>query len=292
MKIIYLEPRSEAWAKWRQGGVGGSDIGTLLGDNPYSTPRKVWSDKCGYSEPMFLSDAMKHGIETEPKARQWLNEHEGWNLKEVCCEDEDTPIYKASLDGWDERLGVLVEIKCPVNTDTIDAAREAQALHTYWYDQVQWQMMICEAQKAYVAIWDHRVQGCILLEQWPDKKLWEKMRKYASDFWELVKCGIEPPATERDYEEISDPGLSELLSLYAEADNQEKEAKEKRKALRDPIYSFGSGKNFRSDNFVVYNIEGRTTYDIQKMRADGIDVDAYAKKGNGSFKIRQTKEKT
>jgi len=213
MKVVELDPRSDEWHAWRRAGVGGSDIASLLGDNPYSTPRKVWSDKCGYSAPMFLSDAMKHGIENEPHARRWLNEHEGWNLKEVCCEDEDTPIFKASLDGWDETQRVLVEIKCPVNTDTIDAAREAKALHAYWYDQVQWQMMICEAQKAYVAIWDHRVQGCILLEQWPDKKLWEKMRKYASDFWELVKCGIEPPATARDYEEINDARLSELLAI-------------------------------------------------------------------------------
>lgn len=285
MKIVELDPSTPEWLDWRKHGVGASDIGVLMGDNPYRTPYQLWEDKCGYAKPIPLSAPMKHGIATEPLAREWVSANLNLRLEPICCEDEENSIFKASLDGWDAQRKVVVEIKCPTTETTIDAAREGGSIHKHWYDQMQWQMMICEAEKAYFAIWDYRSNGCIILEQWPDKKLWEEMREKATEFWTRVVCGDAPALTKGDYKEVENDALYAFLKEYEELDRAEKEAKAAKTKLRDVIYSYGEGDNFKAYGFSVCSTQGRVSYDYKAMKEDGIDIEKYATRGAGSFKI-------
>lgn len=290
MREVIIEPRSPQWHEWRANGIGASDIGVLTGSNPYSTPRKLWSDKFGEGRPVFLSDAIRHGVASEPKVRRTLNENTEWNLKELCCEDDANPRFRASLDGWDADKKVVVEIKCPVNLDTIDDARDESKVHPYWIDQLQWQMMITQALAGFIAVWDYRTEEYILVQIEPDAERWEQMRKTAAKFWDLVQSGTEPEATERDYIDIDEPELNELLVAYAIEDRAEKEAKAKKTALRDSIWSFGEGQNFRSLGFTVFQTNGRVSYDYATMKSDGVDLSPYEKVGKKSFRITVPKE--
>ena len=47
--------RESAWRKFRALGVGGSDMSTILGLNPYSTPYELWLEKTGRQQPEDIS---------------------------------------------------------------------------------------------------------------------------------------------------------------------------------------------------------------------------------------------
>lgn len=49
------ESRHQAWLAFRAKGVGGSDMGTILGLNPYSTPYDLWLEKTGRQQPEDIS---------------------------------------------------------------------------------------------------------------------------------------------------------------------------------------------------------------------------------------------
>lgn len=290
MKVVDLEPRSDEWHKWRSTGIGASEIAVIMEDCPYNTPYQLWEKKCGYGKPTPLTGPMKYGISKEGVARQWINEHENLELADICVEDEITPYFKASLDGWDETHKVLMEIKCPTTEATIENARNHGAIHKYWYDQVQWQMMITRPERAYLAIYDARAGGCILMQQWPDMKLQKEMKEKAHAFWECVRTGKAPALTDRDYKEVDDSDLEVLLKQYEMADQQCKEGSAKKKELRDPIYAYGEGDNFKAHGWAIRLCQGRVSYDYEQMKNDGIDISKYEKTGSPSFKITKLKE--
>lgn len=290
MKVVDIEPGSPEWHEWRSQGIGASDIGVIMEDNPYETPYQLWEKKCGYGKPTPLSAPMKWGIQNEDKARQWINAHENLNLVPICVECTENTHFRASLDGWDINQRVLVEIKCPTTEATIDRARTHSAIHSYWYDQIQWQMMIANADRAYFALYDPRVQGCVILQQWPDIKLQRRMREKAEEFWKRVVTGNGPPLSDRDYKEVENTELEVLLKNYELADLQSKEGSAKKRELRDLIYSYGGGDNFKAYGWAVRFQRGRKTYDYKQMEKDGIDLALYEKRGEPLFTIKKMGE--
>lgn len=48
-------PSDEEWREARKKGVGGSDVGAIMGLNPWKSPVEVWLEKTGHSEPPDLS---------------------------------------------------------------------------------------------------------------------------------------------------------------------------------------------------------------------------------------------
>ena len=59
MKVIAktTELTHDEWLDLRKTGIGGSDAGTILGVNPYSSPYALWADKTGLVENVFKGNA-------------------------------------------------------------------------------------------------------------------------------------------------------------------------------------------------------------------------------------------
>ena len=64
--VTYAPPQSPEWLAARMDGIGGSDIATLLGLNPYKTPTQLWLDKTGRGEPFTGNYATDRGHYLEP----------------------------------------------------------------------------------------------------------------------------------------------------------------------------------------------------------------------------------
>ena len=289
MKIITFPEGqgSEEWKKWRSQGIGASDIAIILGSNSYSTPLKLWELKCGYRQEERINSAMAHGIQNEDIARQWVNEHFQLNLKPICIEDGDNPIFRASLDGYDFNQQTLVEIKCPISESVLDKARLSQFIPDYWFDQMQWQIMISQPKRAILAIWDYRVQSCITVEMFGISSKIEKMREEAKQFWHSVQIGKQPETQSSDFIEIEDPLLHQYLLEYQSLIEKEKTYSKRKKELRSLITDFGDDGNFMAYGFKIKRIAPPVKYDIEQMRVDGMDVDKYVRKSDsiGSYRI-------
>ena len=288
MKIINLEQGTDEWKKYRLGGVGASDIPIIMGTLPtkYKTKYELWQIKCGQKAEDAPNKAMYHGMQYENAAREWCSKAMELDLKPLCIQDEEVDYFRASLDGYDADQKIVVEIKCPMNTQTLDDALECGAVHSYWIDQTLWQMGLAGTEEGYIALWDHRDHTCCVIRVHWDEKRYKKMRFEAKVFWDNVKCGIPPELNEKDYKEIHNTELEHLLFEYGQYDNEEKAAKKRKEALKERILEFGDGGNFTCSGHKVYKRAGNVTYDTKAMVKDGINVDKYKKVGKSYYVVK------
>lgn len=280
MKIINFTQGSDnqQWLEWRRNGIGASDIGIIMGSNPYKTPLELWNQKCGYREEEPLNNAMRYGIENEPNAREWLNSNRNLNLYPLCIEDNKNSYMRASLDGYDIENHLIVEIKCPINQKALTEAKEYQKINPYWYHQIQWQIMLTDPKRAMVALWDPHKKECITVEMFGDPDLHDEMKEKAESFWRGVQMGKPPAPQKKDYLYLEDAELKKYLDEYHQLSSDEKVLSARKKELKSVIEEYGEGNNFKSFGFTITHYPPRVRYDLQKMKFDGIDIEAYAKK--------------
>lgn len=69
------------WLEQRKQGLGGSDMGKVLGVSEWGTPLDVWLDKTGRSEPVEDNDAMWIGRELEDSVAKRYAEENGVQVR-------------------------------------------------------------------------------------------------------------------------------------------------------------------------------------------------------------------
>lgn len=291
MKIIDLDQKSPEWLEWRKSGIGSSDIATIMGANPYQTPYQLWEEKCGVRDAFDGNRFTEHGVLNEPHAREWLCNIKRLNLKSLCAESNVNPIYKISLDAYSTSKKHLYEIKCPYTTEKIYKLRDATEIPEMWRLQILWQAAITNAKKAYLAVWDFNLAECFCIECPRDPDMEAKLFEEADKFWQYVKSFTPPPLQKGDYLEVEDEELHSFLLEYKHHHALEKTALSKKKELKARIIEFGDDGSFKSYGYTITRSAPRKSYDVEKMRADGIDVDKYLKPlGIGFYTIRIPKD--
>lgn len=153
IKRIPIQQRTQAWFDWRNGldlpdgkpRITATTATVIAGDSVSGqTPYQLWMEMTGKRPKAeandFLKKLMKHGEVTEPKARQAYIDYTGNQVEEACVEH---PLHRwcaASLDGLTKAGDIPVEIKCPISQRIHNMAKN-QEVPSYYYLQVQWQMM-------------------------------------------------------------------------------------------------------------------------------------------------------
>ena len=163
MRIINLSQQSGDWLFWRNGGIGGSDVGVIVGAVPknWGTREGLLRSKRAHRGKLRTTDknkspAMMRGIELEPKVRQDYNSLMGRQAVPICCVHDELDFIRASLDGWDEtvRDGLVVEIKCPNDGDH-GTALGGTVPSKYW-PQVQHQLLVTGAKRLHYVSFSDR----------------------------------------------------------------------------------------------------------------------------------------
>lgn len=148
-----LTQGSPAWHAWRDGevrdgrrtggGLGGSDIASVLGISPYpdATRESVFAAKV-HGVEREANFAMRRGTRWERHARAAYSAHVGRPAPPVCCEMAEMPWARVSLDGL-PRLADgprVLELKCP-NYLVHGAALEG-VVPEHFAVQIQWQLFV------------------------------------------------------------------------------------------------------------------------------------------------------
>ena len=144
-KIKLPAQRTKEWYEFRQNRLTASDMGTVMGSNPYSNRNKLIAKKCGYDEPFFSSPAIKHGIKFEDVAIHIYEKRNNVSVHEYgCIPHPKIPHFGASPDGIcdvnsvnKEYIGRMLEIKCP-KSRVIN-----EFVPSYYELQVQGQLEVC-----------------------------------------------------------------------------------------------------------------------------------------------------
>lgn len=239
--MVKKKTQKDDFGDIRNKGIGGSDIGAIMGVNQYSSPLQVWMDKTGrgekfkgndatrwghLKEPLILAEiCKKHGLDFSDMTPE-LAEKMGYEYKDYPDETKGIhlasiihhriPFFRVNIDGVGFIPGkknekpILLEAK---TTREYNAGQwENNAIPDSYYYQLQWCL--------FVLGWDKAIIGCLIgssdfvtREVKADKELQKRMVQTAYKFWtEYVMKDVEPPA--------SGPDSKKINELYPEVKNE------------------------------------------------------------------------
>lgn len=183
--IGHFENGSPEWLEARSG-IGGSDIGTICGVNPYKSREDLVQERLSDSPTLLVPNLpMRLGTAFEPSIRRlWAEDNSAFlTVTETgTWQSTENPFWKANVDGVivykDGSLGIL-EIKFS----------QAPKLSESWLYQVNWYLMLLGLESAVLV--QLRGNKFIEYEIKADATLQETMRQAARLFEEEVTNGIQ-----------------------------------------------------------------------------------------------------
>jgi len=150
----------EEWLTWRQKGIGGSDIASVVGINPWSSPLAVYYSKIEKVPELEAENLPAElGIYNEPfirtKFEKWYFENTGRHVKvelvPYILQHPTNKIALANLDGYfiDSDEEAIVECKMTGERNYQEWADGS--LPDYYYLQIQWYLYVTNVKKCYLA---------------------------------------------------------------------------------------------------------------------------------------------
>ncbi len=246
MSYTIVRPKDHAeWLKYRESGIGSSEVGTILGLNPWETPYQLWRRKKGLDAPKQENFAMRAGHYLEDAVSLFYRDETGKEIIKASAGDwlivnKEKPYLRVSPDRtfWipgrpksDRNKGIL---ECKTTQMEIDP----ESLPGHWFAQLQYQLGVAELEQGALAwLTMGRQFGCkdIMF----DKEFYEYMVEEIDRFWiDNIQGNIEPnPASVEDIL-LKNPKHMPGMTIEATADladscRQLKQLKQEIKDLED-----------------------------------------------------------
>ena len=235
----------EEWLRWRQKGLGGSDIAPILGISKWSSAMDIWLSKTNQKhDDCVQNEAMFWGTRLEFIIRERFGEVTGKKVIEIhaILQNIDHPYMIADIDGLtedDNGEPAVLECKC---VSEYKRSEWENNVPIYYQCQVQHYLAVTGLSTAYVVA---LIGGnsFVIREVHADKEMQEMLIAIEADFWNKVVNMIRPEPDASDacknlLDSLYKGGLSEqvllpdeaiaFLDMYNEACILEEEAKEKK----------------------------------------------------------------
>jgi putative phage-type endonuclease len=183
-----FESGTSEWHEARADGIGGSEVGTLLGLNPWESPYYLWATKTGQLPPKVLdSFAVKLGVALEPTILDVLlpQAHPDWEIYRTGTYQHPTiPFLHANPDALAKVNGewVVVEVKTSRNYwEKTPPAYEAQVRHYMNILGIKRGVIVGLVAMDWVETW-------VEYDEFEAQVIEQK----ATEFWKLVQEGTAP----------------------------------------------------------------------------------------------------
>lgn len=197
-----------AWLEERRKGIGASDIAAIAGLSPVywenGQPRRrtavdVWKSKVEPVEDEEMSVAASLGLACEELAAKEWSRCTGLIPQRVApiLTHPQHSFMRASLDFALFDAGDITPLECKTSFNVNGAANWDNGIPDYYQAQGQWQMGVTGAKVCYFAVLLGGFQTEFrhyILER--DDALIEQLITIGAAFWEYVKAGTPPPATQ------------------------------------------------------------------------------------------------
>jgi putative phage-type endonuclease len=159
MANIIIKPKDRnEWLKYRQSGIGSSEVATILGLNPFETPYQLWRRKKGIDAPVEENFAMKRGHYLEDAVAQFYGDATGneiikasagdWLIvnkaKEYMRVSPDRTFWLPNMTRNNKNKGI---IECKTTQKEVDADN----LPVHWFCQLQYQLGVAELEQGALA---------------------------------------------------------------------------------------------------------------------------------------------
>lgn len=238
------------WHEWRRKGIGASDAATIMGVSPYTTPHQLWMIKTGRTGIAEGNWATRRGSSMEPMARAHYELMADIEMPMALLEHYELPWLRASMDGWNRKHKIGLEIKCPGAKNHALAA-EGKIPEEY-FPQVQHQLFVSGAERIDYFSFDGK--NGVIVPVFPDLVYILEYIVKARQFWHLVETDEEPDLTAKDWKLVRAKDFRLALEEWEQL------------AISDTVHS----KYIETLIFERDEVRGRRVYN-GKFRVDGIN---------------------
>ena len=291
----FIGMSNEEWLSQRRKTIGGSDAGSLLGLNPYTSPYALWAEKTGAIVPEDISDkesvrlghdledyvAHRFSEETEKKVRRDNN----------FVYNSEYPFAHVQADRLIVGENAGLECKTTSSFEILKKCRDGEYPDT-WYAQCIHGMMVTGADRWYLAV---LVFGHGFFWFTIDRNQDEinALAAAEKDYWCLVETKTPPPvdgmdSTEQALKTIyrdSDGSKVDLLPLsveistYIAAKKQRDDLEKIIQEQQNRICSYmGAAEAGTCSNYKVsWKSQQRKTFDHKRFQNDNpnVPLDSY-----------------
>ena len=152
MSNTILRPASrEEWMNLRSTGIGSSEVGTILGLNPFETPYQLWRRKMGIDPPKAENFAMRAGHYLEDAVSLFYHDETGKEIIKASAGDwlirsDKHPFMQVSPDRtfWIPGLPKANNNKGILECKTTQMEVDADNVPQHWFAQLQYQLGVAE----------------------------------------------------------------------------------------------------------------------------------------------------
>lgn len=281
---------TEAQQQIRQTGIGASEVGAVVGLNPWASPHDVWERKTGRAQPHEDTTATLWGRYMEPAIVALWKRQSGRKVRyanrhQRTLRHPDHPLVVATPDGLVDP-GAVLEVKTygwrvahhwgEPGTDEIPE---------YYLTQVTWAMAAAQRREAIVVAACERDVDEYRVDYNPD--LFQALLERVEQFWrDYVETDTPPPADHTDRckavleRYYPRPLAKEMAPASDEADTlaaRIKDARERKadaeraekEATHELMQHIGSNYGIKTalGKVLWYPVAGRTTVDAKALLA-------------------------
>ena len=208
----------QEWLKYRNMGIGGSDIGAIAGMNPWKSPISVFLDKTGQGEPIPDNERMRIGRDLEDYVAQRFAEEKGVKVrkKNAILQHDEYEWMLANIDR--EIVGKKEGLECKV-TNSFGRTDWENEIPPYYELQCHHYMAVT----GYDAWWLAVLVGnekVIIQKIERDQELIDHLIQIEKNFWEehVLKNEMPAPDGSEDAAEIIKKkyprGNGETVEIY------------------------------------------------------------------------------
>lgn len=155
---IYRPKSREAWLELRKGGIGSSEVGTILGLNKWQTPYQLWRQKKGLDPAPEESFAMRAGHYLEDAVSRFYADASGNEIIKSSAGDwlivnNEHPFLRVSPDRtyWPKGLSRRACNKGIVECKTTQMEVDGDSVPQHWFCQLQYQLGVAELEQGAIA---------------------------------------------------------------------------------------------------------------------------------------------
>lgn len=280
LEILDMEQGSPEWHALRKTKITATDASVIMGASHWKTRIQLYYEKKSNDAPMPPNERMQRGIDLEPVARDLFNLKTGWDMKPAVLVKD---WMMASLDGRDENIGCILEIKCPGEKDHVIALCDGK-VPDHYYPQVQHQIYIAGVMMSYYFSFDG-MDGVIIKVKRDDEYI-EKMLIEEKKFYECLVNNIPPEPEEGDYIEREDHLWEQCALKWKSVTNSIKELEKEEEDLRKQLIFLSGESNSKGAGISLCQIQRKGNVEYAKIpELKGVNLDQYRKGSINSWRI-------
>jgi putative phage-type endonuclease len=252
-KIIKTSNRTE-WLQQRTMGIGSSEVGTILGLNPFETPYQLWRRKKGMDAPKEENFAMRAGHYLEDAVSLFYRDATGVEIiksskGDWLAVDDERPYLRVSPDRtfWLPNHVHNNHNKGILECKTTQLAVDEDDIPKHWFCQLQYQLGVMGYEAGALAwLTQGREFGYKNIDFDPDFYAFETEK--IQEYWERYIIGDEEPVA-TDVSDVlikfphhvdgkvvvADNGLIDAIAELKAIKMASKERDAKKKSLEDEI---------------------------------------------------------